>query len=54
MDSDFGLWTRRMLALLVILYVGYALYIGQIEGQSIKEMALMVLACYFAVNKGET
>lgn len=50
--KDFGLWTRRLLAIMIITYVGYMVWTGGLEGQDVKEMALLVLGFYFASTAG--
>ena len=52
--QEAGLWTRRVIALLVLLYVGYQVYKGALEPQDIKEMALLVLGFYFGSSKENT
>lgn len=51
MMSDFGLWTRRLIAVAVVGYFGWQVYSGGQAPQDVKELTLIILGYYFGTKE---
>jgi hypothetical protein len=52
--SEFGLWTRRVIALSIVFMMGYYVWLGRVTEQDLQTLLAMIVGFYFGSSKEDT